>query len=60
MCDSLELLLLAIMAPAIHCLWHLSSWEEAFITTVSVDSIVLGIQLHEPNAGYNTLQWTGV
>lgn len=34
MCDSLELLLLSILAPTIHCLWHLSSWEEAFITTV--------------------------
>ena len=36
MCDSLELLLLAVLAPTIHCLWHLSSWEEAFITTVSI------------------------
>ena len=36
MCDSLELLLLSVLAPTIHCLWHLSSWEEAFITTVSV------------------------
>ena len=36
MCDALELLLLSILAPTIHCLWHLSSWEEAFITTVSV------------------------
>lgn len=45
MCDSLELLLLAIMAPAIHCLWHLSSLEEAFITTVSVHNIVLGIHI---------------
>ena len=45
MCDSLELLLLAILAPAIHCLWHLSSWEEAFITTVSVHNIALGIYI---------------
>ena len=36
MCDSLELLLLSVLAPTIHCIWHLSSWEEAFITTVSV------------------------
>lgn len=34
MCDSLELLLLAVLSPTIHCLWHLSSWEEAFITTI--------------------------
>lgn len=34
MCDSLELLLISILAPTIQCLWHLSSWEEAFISTI--------------------------
>ncbi|CAH3025025.1 unnamed protein product [Porites evermanni] len=48
MCDSLELLLLSILAPTIHCLWHLSSWEEAFITTV----VFLGMAVGGPLWGY--------
>lgn len=42
MCDSMELLLLAILAPTIHCLWHLSSWEEAFITTIVFVGMAVG------------------
>lgn len=42
MCDSLELLLLSVLAPTIHCLWHLSSWEEAFITTTVFVGMAVG------------------
>ncbi|KAL9981716.1 hypothetical protein ACROYT_G010458 [Oculina patagonica] len=42
MCDSLELLLLSVLAPTIHCLWHLSSWEEAFITTIVFLGMAVG------------------
>ncbi|KAK2574408.1 Synaptic vesicle 2-related protein [Acropora cervicornis] len=45
MCDSLELLLLSILAPTIHCLWHLSSWEEALITTIVFVGMAAGCPL---------------
>lgn len=45
MCDSLELLLLAILAPTIHCLWHLTSWETAFITTIVFVGMAVGSPL---------------
>lgn len=45
MCDSLELLLLSILAPTIHCLWHLSSWEEALITTIVFVGMAVGCPL---------------
>lgn len=32
--DSLEMALLAILAPAIRCYWNLTHWHEAFLTTV--------------------------
>ncbi|XP_038059039.1 synaptic vesicle 2-related protein-like isoform X2 [Patiria miniata] len=34
MADAFEIMLLSILAPALLCRWHLSRWEEAFITTV--------------------------
>lgn len=32
--DSLEMMLLSILAPTIRCIWHLPSWKEALVTTV--------------------------
>ncbi|XP_012558384.2 synaptic vesicle 2-related protein isoform X1 [Hydra vulgaris] len=32
--DSLEMALLAILAPAIRCEWNLTHWHEAFLTTI--------------------------
>ncbi|XP_022095765.1 synaptic vesicle 2-related protein-like isoform X2 [Acanthaster planci] len=34
MADAFEIMLLSILAPDLLCRWHLSRWEEAFITTV--------------------------
>ena len=32
------MMLLSILAPTIRCIWHLPSWKEALVTTVSFDN----------------------
>ena len=32
------MMLLSILAPTIRCIWHLPSWKEALVTTVSIDN----------------------
>jgi hypothetical protein len=34
MADSMEMMLLSILGPALLCEWSLKSWEAALITTV--------------------------
>jgi hypothetical protein len=34
MADSIEMMLLSILGPALLCEWSLKSWETALITTV--------------------------
>ncbi|CAH1801775.1 unnamed protein product [Owenia fusiformis] len=34
MADSMEMMILSILSPALHCAWGLSSWQQALITTV--------------------------
>ncbi|XP_059155982.1 synaptic vesicle 2-related protein-like [Physella acuta] len=34
MADAMEMMILAILSPALHCEWRLDGWQEAFITTV--------------------------
>lgn len=34
MADAMELTLLSIISPEVRCMWKLSSWQEAFITTI--------------------------
>ncbi|GFN92729.1 synaptic vesicle 2-related protein [Plakobranchus ocellatus] len=34
MADAMEMMILAILSPALHCEWRLEGWQEAFITTV--------------------------
>lgn len=41
MSDSLEMALLAILAPAIRCEWGLTHWHEAGLTTVNTQFITL-------------------
>lgn len=36
MADAMEMMILAILSPALHCEWQLQGWQEALITTVSV------------------------
>ena len=32
--DAMEMMMLAVLAPSVQCLWSLSSYQEAMITTV--------------------------
>ncbi|XP_070204759.1 synaptic vesicle 2-related protein-like isoform X2 [Littorina saxatilis] len=34
MADAMEMMILAILSPAVHCIWQLTSFQEALITTV--------------------------
>ncbi|XP_046340133.2 synaptic vesicle 2-related protein-like [Haliotis rufescens] len=34
MADAMEMMILAILSPALHCEWQLQGWQEALITTV--------------------------
>jgi len=35
MADAMEMMILAILSPALHCEWQLDKWKQALITTVS-------------------------
>ncbi|XP_071528788.1 synaptic vesicle 2-related protein isoform X4 [Panulirus ornatus] len=41
MADSMEMMILAILGPALHCDWHLSEWKQALLTT----SVFIGMML---------------
>lgn len=41
MADSMEMMILAILSPALHCDWHLSEWKQAFLTT----SVFIGMMI---------------
>ena len=45
MADSLEMALLAILAPAVRCEWNLSHWHEAFLTTVRSSSTAMILKI---------------
>lgn len=34
MADAMEMMILSILSPALHCDWWLNSWQQASITTV--------------------------
>ena len=42
MADAMEMMMLAVLAPAVQCLWALSSYEEALITTVVFIGMLIG------------------
>ncbi|XP_076043243.1 synaptic vesicle 2-related protein [Oratosquilla oratoria] len=41
MADSMEMMILSILSPALHCSWHLSEWKQASLTT----AVFLGMML---------------
>lgn len=43
--DAMEMMLLSIIGPVLLCQWYLSSYQEAFITTVQAAKLLL-ISLH--------------
>lgn len=36
MADAMEMMILSILAPALHCDWLLNEWQKALITTVLI------------------------
>ena len=44
MADSMEMMILSILSPAVQCSWRVSEWRQAFITTV----VFLGMMLSSP------------
>ena len=36
MSDSMEMMVLSILSPALSCDWGISQWEKAMMTTVSI------------------------
>ena len=42
MADAMEMMMLAVLAPAVQCLWSLSSYQEAMITTVVFVGMMIG------------------
>jgi MFS family permease len=42
--DAMEMMILSILAPALHCTWLLNDWQQALITTV----VFLGMGLSSP------------
>ncbi|XP_043233664.1 synaptic vesicle 2-related protein-like isoform X1 [Amphibalanus amphitrite] len=44
MADSMEMMILSILSPAVQCTWRISEWRQAFITTV----VFLGMMLSSP------------
>ena len=41
MADSMEMMILSILAPALHCSWNLSGWQQAILTTVVFAGMML-------------------
>jgi len=35
MTDGMEIMVLSILGPAVHCSWMVPTWQEAFLTSVS-------------------------
>ncbi|CAG0915694.1 unnamed protein product [Notodromas monacha] len=44
MADSMEMMILSILAPALHCEWGLSQWRQAFMTTM----VFMGMMISAP------------
>lgn len=40
MADAMEMMILSILAPALHCDWLLNEWEKALITTVCFNELL--------------------
>ncbi|KAL2100506.1 hypothetical protein ACEWY4_004900 [Coilia grayii] len=45
MADAMEMMILSILAPQLHCEWRLPSWEVAFITSVVFIGMMLSSSL---------------
>jgi len=36
MADAMEMMILSILGPALHCEWLVPPWQQALLTTVSI------------------------
>jgi len=36
MADAMEMMILSILGPALHCDWMVPPWQQALLTTVSI------------------------
>lgn len=46
MADAMEMMILSILSPALKCEWDLTGWQQALVTTVSLQcnlAVVTGI-----------------
>lgn len=46
MADAMEMMILAILSPALHCSWQLTGLQEAAITTVRTGNFLQCLRLH--------------
>ncbi|CAG0885264.1 unnamed protein product [Darwinula stevensoni] len=44
MTDSMEMMILSVLAPALHCAWGISEWKQAFVTSM----VFMGMMLSSP------------
>lgn len=44
MADSMEMMILSILSPAIQCAWNVSEWRQAFVTT----AVFIGMMVSSP------------
>jgi len=40
MADAMEMMILSILGPALHCDWMVPPWQQALLTTVSIRSFI--------------------
>jgi hypothetical protein len=45
MADSMEMTILSILSPALHCEWHITRYQQALTTTVSVLNSVNAVHM---------------
>ena len=55
MADAMEMMILAILSPALHCDWNLPGWKQALLTTVSLRLTVNYYGAHEESLHASSL-----
>ena len=48
MADAMEMMILSILSPALHCDWQIDSWKQALITTVTILECFVSTWKNEP------------
>lgn len=45
MADSMEMTILSILSPALHCEWHITRYQQALTTTVSQSQMIVNASI---------------